>query len=229
MSKHPKSSRTTAALDKKLAAYTLAGAAALIVPGVAKADIVEVNVDQTFTQGTLNNSFDFAGSPFAGDITITAASTPGFDGDANNEISASTIAGAGIVTVSGTSTPAQVADLAFGTAINSGSNFGTGGKMYGYDTVNSSFSGGQWSSSDAPGEYLGFYFGGTTDPQYGWAQIETMADATGSSFEVLDYAYETVPNTPIAAGQVPEPSALPLLVLGAAGLIALRRRRQANA
>jgi hypothetical protein len=44
------------------------------------------------------------------------------------------------------------------------------------------------------------------------------------------YAYQSLPNTDILAGQTsstPEPSSFALFALGAAGLLAFRRRKQA--
>jgi hypothetical protein len=78
---------------------------------------------------------------------------------------------------------------------------------------------------------MGFYFGGPTNPQAGWAEIETTLNGSQVSAEILDYAYQSVGNTSILAGQTatPEPSTLSLIVLGGAGLIALRRRRASNA
>ena len=62
---------------------------------------------------------------------------------------------------------------------------------------------------------------------YGWigVRIDNEADATGA---VVGYAYETTPNTPIAAGAVPEPSSLLMTIGGATALVAagLRRRRR---
>jgi hypothetical protein len=230
MNKNRKESRQSGQLEKKLAAYTFAGAAAFVAPGVAKADIVYVpNVNQTVNQGDVSDSLTF---PFAGDITITASSTPGPTiPDPNNEISASVGSNAAVLMDGGI--PNDVAALAFGSVIDptNPTNWGSGGKLVGYDTIHPNDSGGPWSFTGGT-NYLGFYFGAAGSPQAGWAEIATTANATTSSFELLSYAYETSPNVAIDAGQTaatPEPSALPLLVLGGAGLIALRRRRAANA
>jgi hypothetical protein len=229
MNKNRKESRQGGQLEKKLAAYTLAGATALVAPGVAKADIVYVpNVNQTVNQGDVPDSLTF---PFAGDITVTASSVFGAPGNFFNEISASVGSGAQVLMNGGV--PNNVAALAFNSVIDptNSTNWGTGGKLVGYDPAHPVDSGGDWSFTGGS-SYLGFYFGGPTNPQAGWAQIATTANATTSSFELLSYAYETDPNIAIKAGQTsptPEPSALPLLVLGGAGLIALRRRRAANA
>ncbi len=56
--------------------------------------------------------------------------------------------------------------------------------------------------------YLGLKMGLNSGPvNYGWVgiRIDNEADATGA---VVGYAYETEPNTPILAGNVPEPGAL---------------------
>jgi hypothetical protein len=70
--------------------------------------------------------------------------------------------------------------------------------------------------------YIGLQFqdAGQT---YGWARAGAPVIGINGGW-VYDYAYETTPNTPIFAGQraVPEPSAWPLLILGAAMFIARR-------
>jgi hypothetical protein len=76
------------------------------------------------------------------------------------------------------------------------------------------------------------YFQGSTDAYaglqlvvggstyYGWIHIQNLGLNIG---QISDWAYETSPNTPILAGQVPEPSTAGLLLLGFLGL-ALRRK-----
>jgi hypothetical protein len=64
---------------------------------------------------------------------------------------------------------------------------------------------------------------------YGWAQVSANVDADSATFTLIDWAYQDVPNAEIKAGEgavVPEPSALALLALGAAGVAAVRRFRK---
>jgi PEP-CTERM motif-containing protein len=214
-------------LEKKLAAYSLAGAAAFIAPGAAKADVIYVpNVD-TFVNQTGSYDFNLTG-PSSDDITLTAQA--GMNGsDPANEIEFSAGTGAAVMVDEPFPFSINASDLAFAALIDptSPTNWGTSGKLVSYDTSANTVNG-DWPLNGDTG-YLGFYFGAVGSPQAGWAQISTTDGPGGASFEVLDYAYETTPNTPINAGQVPEPSALPLLILGGAGLIALRRRRAAHA
>jgi hypothetical protein len=82
------------------------------------------------------------------------------------------------------------------------------------------FAGGQWANDGDRG-FMAFRFepdGGGT-PMFGWADIERV---DGSNGVLHGWAYEST-GAPITAGQVPEPSGLALLALGAAGLAALRR------
>ncbi len=53
---------------------------------------------------------------------------------------------------------------------------------------------------------------------YGWIglRITNAADATG---EVVGYAYETLPNVPISAGDVPEPTTLISALIGGAAIL----------
>lgn len=223
--------KSSAQFEKKLASYALAGAAALAVPGVAKADIINVsNIDQFFSQSSTPNSYDFnLSGASSDDITITAEpNTIPYSSDASNDVDALVNAGAGLVYDGPTTDPfSNVAALSFGSLIGTGDNFGSGGKLVAYDTVNSDVDG-DWSATGAS-NYLGFYFTGPDGIQYGWADISTTATATTSSFEILSYAYETNPGMSISAGQtseLPEPSSLVMLALGGAGLIALRRRKR---
>jgi hypothetical protein len=87
--------------------------------------------------------------------------------------------------------------------------------------------------SFGPGSASGFVGFELPDGDLGWMQVKVSVDSDGfpNDAEVIDYAYNSVPGAPIAAGQTvvatPEPgaAALGLLTIGAAGLIAWRRRR----
>ncbi|HMP69303.1 MAG TPA: PEP-CTERM sorting domain-containing protein [Pirellulaceae bacterium] len=71
--------------------------------------------------------------------------------------------------------------------------------------------------------YLAFRFNGGT--QYGWARVNMSGVQPGNNYTIVEYAYGSV-GTSVAVGQIPEPSSLGLLALGAVGLAAFRRRRE---
>lgn len=61
--------------------------------------------------------------------------------------------------------------------------------------------------------YVGLEFQSGGNTHYGWIQLDCEFFYNNGGY-VLDYAYETRPNTPIFAGAVPEPSAWALLSAG---------------
>ena len=97
-------------------------------------------------------------------------------------------------------------------------------KLYGIHTV--LYSGGPWF--DVSDRYLGLQFFLDGSPHFGWAELSVRPDGGESlSATLVSYAYNTVPNEAITAGQgqTPEPGTLGLLALGSLGLGFWRRRK----
>ncbi len=72
--------------------------------------------------------------------------------------------------------------------------------------------------------YSGFdlYYDGAN--HYGWMQIANPYGFVAG--QVVDWAYESDPNTPIEAGEVPEPETWMLTVIGGLTLTLVRRKRK---
>jgi hypothetical protein len=73
------------------------------------------------------------------------------------------------------------------------------------------FYAGNFSSKDA---FIGLEFQAGGNNYFGWMEVTNFFNIAAG--QVLGWAYETVPNTPILAGQVPEASSVALFILGGA-------------
>ena len=72
---------------------------------------------------------------------------------------------------------------------------------------------------------FGIPSGAVTNTHFGW--VKRSVDIGLTNITVHEFAYETTPDTLINAGAIPEAGGLALLAAGAAGVLAMRKRRAA--
>lgn len=205
--------------EKKLIRYAFMGGAALALPALSYAgpiltpenttisgnDSLDVTLDGV-TAFTLNTYVDTNDSG----VTVTGPSTTQF-----------VISKAG-----GGPFDAYATALGSNALISSSSNFGSATnstklsewkKDWGYS--------GNWSPNNGEA-FLGIQFQVSTNTYYGFALIQTDVTDPAASATLLETGYESTPNTGITTPTLtPEPSTLALFALGAAGVLAAKRRR----
>lgn len=115
---------------------------------------------------------------------------------------------------------AYASALSFGASIDAGTVGPSfyGSLAYGAANPNAEFN----NATDA---YIGLSFPIAGQTHFGWIRVDI--DNAAGTFLIKDWAYEDVAGQGIAAGAVPEPGALSLLAVGASGVLAMRRRKQA--
>jgi len=205
-------------LARRLKTTALAAGAALATAGAADAAIIGETINETVgpndtflldLDGDGNDDFGFVGSTstFATGTTSssTFTSTSGYAsvyGFGNNQVFASGSNEARVFTGS--------------ESVSSGLS---GGQSF--VSLTTSF-GGPFQGSTP--KYLGLRFN-TTDfgVVNGWARV---AVPTLGQIEIESYAFESDGGAIHIPNEVPEPSTLLLMASGAAGLLALRRRRK---
>lgn len=72
--------------------------------------------------------------------------------------------------------------------------------------------------------YIGLEITVDNQPHYGWLSIQAP-DNPGNSAIVSGWAYEDVPDTPLAAGAIPEPSSIVLIGIGTLGVWMIRQKK----
>jgi hypothetical protein len=228
-------------LEKRWYAYALAGAGAIVVPPNAGASVIFTPANTTlntscvgsacsdFTAHTLNIDMDNdSTSEFR--LTVQASSAGNFA--KMKGIPQGT--GAGIYhTTNGFGYP----------ALANGATIGPPPANFSYNSLSSAFLN-NFTNKDA---FLGVRFhlpsdANPADFYYGWIELSSVQVINGAgqtdSMTLKGYAYENTANTPIHAGDTgagsgptaPEPgtAGLMLLALGAGGLVAWRKRKQAQ-
>ncbi len=222
-------------LDRKLSHYTAAaaGAAMLAFAPSTQAEIVYTPAHQPIPSGhalTLDLNHDGI-NDFVFHNTISCPSTEGkaaCSGETRQQLYGIGNSGNGFLIGLRRWTPALPAGVNIGPA----KRFGSYGSMescssgaFGRNTF------GSWINAEA--RYVGLSFKVNGQIHYGWARFTISVGAKCQTNVLLTgYAYETVPDQPIAAGQTSEsnklgtttlPATLGALALGSPALVAWRR------
>jgi len=179
-----------ALLEKKLFAYAAAAGAAgvslLAVP--SQAEIVYTPVNVTINQGVNSYYLDLNGDgindfAFGGFSPATSFYVHGLNGNV--------------------AYPSAGFSSCYASALNAGKVVGFRGEY-----CSSRFFGGfavlfrdigQWSNVSR--KYLGFKFAINGQTHYGWTRMSVRVDGKTVTAGLTGYAYETIPNRPIKAGQ----------------------------
>jgi hypothetical protein len=226
-------------LSRRLAAYTLAATATAGLGLTAAAAPTEASIISHTT--SLNLSCPTSSRGIAQlDLGITKSVQLTFQEHCTNFRSGALLVVGGPVSLANASTSRQgflrpaAARLGKGSPIQ-GFTTGPAGVLAARGCCSVANQGNWFPSSPASTSgparargYLGFEFGPKGGEHVGWVAMSVVASGVDFAAHITGYAYDTVPGQTIKAGQtspVPEPPTLSLLALGAAGLIALRKRK----
>lgn len=224
------------ASSKRFGLYSVLSAAGGMTFGVtaAEADIIFTDFQGSATQGNpLELDIDNDGVvDFVFNLIVNG---PNGYGTNDNWAALSPAAGNGFIAINpspfGGGVEYGPANLNAGDALI-GETFFTGGAgplqmAYTAYDVGNNF--GAFASPDNNSGFVGINFtSGGGDSVFGWIRVTVTGDVTNANFnnasiDIDGYAY-ALTGTNIVVGQIPEPSSLALLALGATGL-AFRRKR----
>lgn len=225
----PSTSKRHFTFEKRLALYGVAAGAALASGASAQANLITLDLTGLSVSSRttpLGGSLYFDVNAGSAAAALGTTSFAGADFFASNRVTSS---GATKASVNQVGTLNQVAGTTFkAQRFNSGESVGPANGFQNFEKLGSRFNtsgGGTGTSGNfAPGDtgYIGLRFtiNDPSDLHYGWANLTLNSDYTVT---LNALGYEDVANMPAA---VPEPSAIALLVAGAIGLVAFRRRFQ---
>lgn len=241
--------------NSRVGKYCAAGLGAAVLAGAvttADAAIVFINFNnQVFTDPTANDGSTYFTSGNAGNFDFnkdgiidfrlrqrfSSLSKSGSTGIFGLAGFAAPIGGGPNIDVIGKLTAnAYPSRLAAGTIIDGTGPFitltgGTTGQT-GYLASSAGFPASQWVSANGPASgFLGIRFTAGGQTFFGWVGLSIAGQDAAVPYAITlsGIAYDDTPNTPIAAGAVPEPAPIALMALGGLGLIAYRRQKAAKA
>jgi hypothetical protein len=124
-------------------------------------------------------------------------------------------------------------NLIYAFRLTAGDTIGSGGNFYASAYLQNQYPGsppglnlGDWNPGNRG--FLGLSLTVGSDTFFGWADVtlNNLGGPNNDGFTLHSYAYENVAGTSIEAGAIPEPSTIALLVTGALGVLALKRRQK---
>lgn len=176
---------TNKSLGEKLAKY---GALSLAIAGVADASgqVVYTDVDPDFV-GSNGDTFaiDF-NNDGVDDINIIQSNNGNYE-----LVQAAPAAGNGVIAASNAGY-FYASNLAYGASIDAGAG---SFRSFGSFCAGVGYAGSQFCGEGQG--YIGVEFDASGNTHYGWVRVDV---ADSSNFIVLDYAFESTPNTAILAG-----------------------------
>jgi len=239
-------------LDRRLLSYAIAGSTIVGTCSLAEAGIVYSGPLNISAVSNTYSPFDLDNDGNEDVVFIfgqdTGTSPIGF-GVAVRPLDLNVVPGgtsrAGIIVDGTITTPAKdaAANLSSGFTIgdtltshswnSSTPNFGASAKIQNWNPNNGQPFEGNFAG--ALDKFIGFrlHLSSNEDLVYGWVRVSVVANlndypANGDVI-IHDWAYQSTPDTPIIAGNVPEPTSLAIFALGGAGVAAWKRRRKAAA
>ncbi|MFC7444928.1 MULTISPECIES: T9SS type A sorting domain-containing protein [Mesoflavibacter] len=180
-------------LSKKIAKY---GALSIAIAGVAEANgqIIYTDIDPDFVGNDSNIGLDLDNDTNF-DFVIIDDAAPAVAIVAYNSTTGNSFVG---------SQPSYIYPFALnaGDPISAGQTAWYGGSNVGtlnYVSCYNGIGGSNWCG--VTDKYLGLRFQIAGQTHYGWARLDVTA--SGDSYTLKDYAYESTPNTAINAGDLP--------------------------